>query len=57
MIASSLVNKKSYHQDKYTIAIDKPYFGVSLIVFIVLLSGLTYPVLFTSSCGEFLTLK
>ena len=26
MIASSLVNKKSYHQDKYTIAIDKPYF-------------------------------
>ncbi len=46
MIASSLVNKKSYHQDKYTIAIDKPYFGVSLIVFIVLLSGLTFiPVL------------
>ena len=26
MISSSLVNKKSYHQDKHTIAIDKPYF-------------------------------
>ncbi len=58
MIASSLVNKKSYHQDKYTIAIDKPYFGVSLIVFIVLLSGLTFiPVLLLGPIGEFLTLK
>ncbi len=58
MIASSLVNKKSYHQDKYTIAIDKPYFGVSLIVFIVLLSGLTFiPVLLHGPIGEFLTLK
>ncbi|HDG6477183.1 TPA: potassium-transporting ATPase subunit KdpA, partial [Staphylococcus aureus] len=49
---------KSYHQDKYTIAIDKPYFGVSLIVFIVLLSGLTFiPVLLLGPIGEFLTLK
>ena len=58
MISSSLVNKKSYHQDKHTIAIDKPYFGVSLIVFIVLLSGLTFiPVLLFGPIGEFLTLK
>ncbi len=37
---------------------DKPYFGVSLIVFIVLLSGLTFiPVLLLGPIGEFLTLK
>ncbi|MGZ1534435.1 potassium-transporting ATPase subunit KdpA [Staphylococcus argenteus] len=58
MIASSLVRKKSYHQEKYTIAIDKPYFGVSLVVFIILLSGLTFvPVLLLGPIGEFLTLK
>ncbi len=58
MIASSLVNKKAYQKDDQTVAIDKPFFGVSLTIFIILLSGLTFlPVLLLGPIGEFLSLK
>lgn len=58
MIASSLVNKKAYQKSDQTIAIDKPFFGVSLTIFIILLSGLTFlPVLLLGPIGEFLSLK
>ncbi|PWZ98372.1 hypothetical protein DD924_08475, partial [Staphylococcus pseudintermedius] len=37
---------------------DKPFFGVSLTIFIILLSGLTFlPVLLLGPIGEFLSLK
>lgn len=57
LIASSLVRKKKFQQTTDTIPIDSPLFGVILIVFIVLLSGLTFlPALLLGPIGEHLSL-
>ncbi|REH98050.1 potassium-transporting ATPase subunit A [Staphylococcus felis] len=58
MIASSLVNKKTYQKETETIQLSTPFFGMTLFIFIVLLSGLTFlPVLLLGPIGEFLSLR